>query len=145
MSSNAIRLIGEGRVEEDVGSGAIKPGMLLEKFTSSGDVKVKAHSTSGGFAERAVAVEDALQGKTVDDAYTSGDRVSYLLGKPGDVVQMILNAGEDVDVGDQLISNGDGTVIKATGTPKQIIGSAEEAKDLSASGAVDTLIAVRLW
>ena len=58
-------------------------------------------------------------------------------------------AGENVSIGDKLISAGDGTLIangsETSGTTvRQIVAIATEAEDLSGSGAVDTLIEVRV-
>jgi len=145
-TENRIHLKGEFQREELVAAGTIKPGYLIEQ-TSAG--KFQAHSTEGGYAERIVAVEDALQGNTISDDYSAADLVSANIEAPGNVVQMYLKAGENAAINDDLISAGDGTLIEngseTSGTTvKQIIAKAQEAKDLSGSGAVNTLIAVRL-
>jgi hypothetical protein len=145
--SNQIHLTGEYfRREEDTAAATIKPGYLLEK-TSAG--KVQAHSMEGGWAERAFAIEDALQGDTTSDSYSADDEVSYNLEQPGNVVQAWLKAGENVSKGDALISAGDGTLIKngsegSSTTVRQIIAYAEEALDLSDSGDTATLMDVRV-
>ena len=146
-SENRIHLIGDFRREEAVAVAAISPGHLIEE-DSAGEFQV--HSTEGGYAMRLVAVEDALQGDTIDDAYAADDLVSGNVELPGNEVQMYLAAGENVAIGDNLISAGDGTLIangsEASGvTVRQLIAVAREAKDLSGSGAVDTLIRVMLY
>jgi hypothetical protein len=143
---NTIHLKGMGRHEERVSAGVLSPGHLL--VVNSTD-KVVVHATEGGVAERLFAKEDALQGKTVSQAYASGDVVSILVAAPGDEVQAILKAGEDVDIGDILISAGDGTLIEEGSegsgvVVKQRVAVAIEAVDLSGSGAVNTFIAVRV-
>jgi len=144
--ANRIQLDGDGyRVEEAVAAAAINPGNIVEK-TSAG--KVQKHSTEGGYAQVAVAVEDALQGKTVSDAYASGARVTYHILQRGTRFMALLKAGENVSIGDALVSDGAGRLIKSSNvssgtTVEQIIAWAEEAEDLSASGSSDTLIAVR--
>jgi len=144
--ANQIQLTGGFIHEEADASGVVKPGMLLE--LTSADV-VKAHATEGGYSERAFAVEDALQGDTVDDSYADGALVSYHLVEPGAKVQALIKAGEDISIGDRLVSAGDGTLIAedsvASGTTvKQIIAVAAAACDLSDSGDADTLSAVRV-
>ena len=144
--ANKIVLIGQGRYDEFIAAGAITPGHLIE-MDSAG--KVVVHNSEGAYAERLIAIEDALQGKTVTDAYASGALVPTHVGAPGDVVQMFLKAGENVAIGADLISAGDGSLIAAASvssgvTIEQTIGKATEALDLSASGAVKTLLAVRL-
>lgn len=145
---NMIHLIGDFRREEALASGTVKPGHLLEITSATVDT-VKAHATQGGHAERAFAVEDALQGNEITDDYASGARVEYNVEDPGAVVQAIILAGEDIAKGDKLISNGDGTLIEngseASGvTVRQVIGYALEACDLTGSGAVNTLCTIRL-
>jgi len=143
---NKIHLIGTFRREEIEAAGDISPGHLVEE-DSSGTLVV--HATEGGIAMRAFAVEDALQGNTLDDDYEDGDLVSVNMELPTNEVQAFLKAGEDVDIGDILISAGDGTLIEngseSSGvTVYDYIAVAREAEDLSGSGAVDTLIRVML-
>jgi len=142
---NRIQLIGQFRREEYAAAGTIKPGHLVE-MTSSGTVQV--HSTEGGYAERMVAIEDALQGNDLADSYSAADLVSVNIVEPGAVCYMYIKAGEDIAIGDELISDGDGTLIEngseTSGvTVKQLVAIAVEANDLTASGAVDTRSAVR--
>jgi len=143
---NAIHLIGDFRREEAIASGTVKPGMWLD--TTNQD-KVRAHSTPGGYAERAIAVEDALQGKSINDIYADGALVEFNIVAPGCEVQSILKAGENVTIGTKLVSDGAGRLIAEDSVGsgvvvKQILAIAREAKNLSASGAVDALIAVRV-
>ncbi|RLF28617.1 MAG: hypothetical protein DRN14_03855 [Thermoplasmata archaeon] len=144
--SNQIHSKGDFRREEYTAGGTIKPGYLVE-LNSSGNVV--AHSTEGGYADLLFAVEDALQGNSVDDDYSSGDLVSVNVEAPGNQVEAWIKAGEDIAIGDKLISAGDGTLIEngseTSGTSvQQIIATATEAVDLSGSGAVDTKITVML-
>lgn len=144
--ANKIVLIGMGRHEEAVAAGAITPGHLI-KLDSAG--KVVVHASEGQYAERLFAKEDALQGNTKDTAYASGDVVSYHVAVPGDEIFAYIKAGENVAIGDQLISAGDGTLIKigsvSSGvTVTDVIAVAKEANDLSGSGAANTRSAVRV-
>jgi len=145
-TENQAHLVGDFRREEAVAAATITPGMLTEE-TSAGTFQ--AHSTEGGYAVRLFAEVDALQGNTLTDDYSALDLVSANVELVGNEVQAFLKAGEDVSIGDNLISAGDGTLIAegsaSSGvTVKQIIAKAREAKDLSGSGAVDTLIRVML-
>lgn len=126
---------------EHQANAAISPGMLMEVMSTG---KVKAHATAGGFSERLFAKEDALQGKTKDDAYAEDDMVMGGIARSGDLVLALLYAGSSYSIGNQLISHGDGTLYPTTGTPKQIIATVMEAVDLSASGAENTLALVRV-
>jgi len=147
MAKNRIHNKGFYRHEEaDAGEAGIYPGMLLE-LNSSGDV-IK-HNTEGARAEKAFATEDALQGGTTSTVYTNGEVVTYILPVPGSVVNALIKAGEDIAIGDELISAGDGTLIALGSagsgvTVAEVIAVAEEACDLTASGAANTLSAVRV-
>ncbi len=144
--ANQIMLKGDFRRDEALAGAAISPGDLVE-LNSAG--KVIVHATEGGYAERAFAIEDALQGKDLTTNYAEGDLVQYNIVEVGAEVQAFLFAGEDVAIGEKLISNGDGTLVangsEASGiTVNQIVAVAMEALDLSASGAADTRIDVRV-
>ena len=146
--ANQIQLIGGFRREEALASGGITPGHLLE-ITSATAPTVKVHATEGGYAERAFAVEDALQGQIVSHAYLTTERVSYNIVEPGAVVNAMIQAGQTITIGERLISGADGTLIaedaKASSTTiKQIIAVAVEALDLSDSDLSATLCAVRV-
>jgi hypothetical protein len=145
---NRIHLGGEFVYEEALASGVVQPGMLVE-LTSATASTVRAHATEGGTAERMFALEDALQGNTISDNYASGDLVALCLPLPGSSVFAIIKAGENISKGEKLVSAGDGTLIAentvASGTTvAQVIAVAKEALDLSASGAVNTRLAVRV-
>ncbi len=124
-----IVLIGRGRSEEFYADGAITPGQLL-KINSAGNTIV--HATAGGAAEAMFAVEDALQARTLDDAYAVGDRVSTHIADRGDVIYGWLADNEHVVAGDFLASAGNGDVRKKQSSDIAI-GVALEAVDLTAS------------
>jgi len=145
-TENQVHLIGDFRREEAVAAGAITPGMLIEE-TSAG--KFQAHSTEGGDGALLLAEVDALQGNTLSDDYSTDDLVSANVELPGNEVQAFLKAGENVAIGAFLISAGNGTLIDegsaSSGvTVKKRFAVAREAKDLSGSGAVATLMRVML-
>jgi hypothetical protein len=140
MAEQKIMLAGQFRQIELTADGAISPGMLLEASATG----CTPHATSVGFAERMFAMEDALQGDTVDDDYAADDPVQIALPVPGALVMAMLKAGTNYTKGTQLFSYGDGTLRATTGTPKQLIAIVVDAIDLSASGAVDTLTKVRV-
>lgn len=124
---------------------ALSPGHLLAYGT---DGAVKKHAVAGGRGLVMVALEDALQGKTVDDAYAADDKVQFNIQRTGTRFQGILKAGENVAKGDDLISDGAGRLIAASSSDSsvvvdQVMAYADEAVDLSGSGDVDSFIAVR--
>jgi hypothetical protein len=127
------------RVEEIIAGGAFKPGHLLI-INSAG--KAVVHATSGGYGELLFAAEDALQGKTVTDAYASDEPANVLLGQSGDVVLARLGTSQDIVIGDKLMSDGDGTLAKLTST-NVVLAIALEAID-NDPGSGEVFIKVRL-
>jgi len=112
-----------------IGSGTIKPGMLLDR---SGAVVI-AHGSAGVRANVIrIAEEDELQGKEVGDSYASGAQVITRALLPGDEVNVLLRDGQDIAAGDGLVSNGDGTV-RIVDTDEFPDFIALEALDLSAT------------
>lgn len=124
-----IHLLGQGRIEEGKASEAITPGSLV---ALNSDGEYENHGSAGGYGEALFALEDSLQGKTINDAYAADDIVRIVVAGKGDVVYARLADGEDVGIGDLLTSNGDGTLQKIAGTEKPI-AVAIEALDLSES------------
>lgn len=158
---NKIFLAGHYRAVEAPAAGTIFPGFLIEQAAAG----VQAHSTAGGFAEKMVALEDALQGGTVQGYWginqtgtstATGYTVAGLLAQGPDQVQigivtsgalvnMVLLAGSNYTVGTKLISDGAGHLKPTTGTPSQIIAVIVQNYniDLSPGGSVNTLNPVR--
>lgn len=98
------------RAEEARSVGTTKPGHLLEKVSTG---KVQPHSARGGMNSRMFAREDSYQFRGVDDAYAADEIVFYNEASPGEQVYARLKLGENVAIGDTLISYGDGTLAKA--------------------------------
>ena len=126
--------------EEYEAAGTITPGMLIE-YTSAG--KVQAHSSAGANVIPMLALEDELQGNDIDDDYSSGDQVQCWIPQRGAQALLMVADGQDISVGDLLESDGNGKVqahaADSAGTlyPKQIVGEALEAVDMSGSSAAD--------
>lgn len=93
--------------DEKVASGAITPGMLVERTS---DDKVKAHATAGGPANRLFAVEDAPSGNGLSDTYADANTVLLWHPGPGDQVYAIADdtTGVAIAIGDFVESAGDG-------------------------------------
>jgi hypothetical protein len=139
MPNNTIVLKGnlgtyhdEGRVD----SASILPGYLIRR-TATGTVE--PHGTAGGGAGAGgtvilVAKEDSLQGRTIDDAYADDELVLIHKAQKGDVLQMVLQDGQNATAGGPLTSNGDGTLKVAAGAD-EIMFRALESLNLTAAGA----------
>jgi len=126
--------------EFDAGE-AITPGMLLA-LAADGDVDL--NSSAGLACAKMFALEDELQGRTIDTDYDAADPVQVWTATPGEEVLAWLANGEDVSIGTFLVSNGDGQLkamtaddssdIVAEETP---IAMALEAIDMSGSSGAD--------
>lgn len=139
-AANTIRLGGpDGQMEEFiVASGAtLRAGFLVRRTTAT---ECNVHNVSGGDGATLLIHEDKYQGLGCDDAMAAGTRVYAEYVIPGAKRYARLKASENVAVGDLLISGGDGTLIKTTGTPVKVFAVCEEASNI---GATQNLIMVR--
>jgi hypothetical protein len=122
-------------INEYVANAAITPGMLVELMSTG---KIRKHATASGNAEKTFAIEDALQGKGVDDHYAADDIVRVWSAVPGEVVYAIIADGQTIGIGDKLVSDGLGCLTKCLDdsdddpkAPLSIIGVALEAINLA--------------
>ena len=110
--------------ERPCGSTAITPGMLVELEAAG---TVKPHASADAAVEKAFALEDELQGKSIADNYVAGNPVQIWFANAGEVVYGIMDSGVTPAVGSFVQSNGDGKLkALASGTA---IGVVLEAKD----------------
>lgn len=113
----------------------ILPGHLLSLLSTG---KVDGHPTADGTAVPMFALEDELQGKTIEDAYDTDEIVFVWIPQRGEEVYAVLAADENVVEGDFLVSAGDGELQKmsSSSVDSGVIGIALEDVDLSdSSGA----------
>jgi hypothetical protein len=134
---------GSRRFQAKAAAGTILPGYLVYMTNAAADT-VAIHATaSGNVCPVMVAVEDSLQGKGITDLYTSGAQVQCEILLPGDVFYGMVADGQNIAKGDLLESAGAGTLQKYTADstgiyyPKQIVGQALEAVDMSSSAGAD--------
>jgi len=106
-----ISLKGESIRKERIANAAITPGHLVEVMSTG---KLRVHATIGGDAQKAFAVEDDLQGKNIATAYSANAIAQYEVFQRGAEVYALLADGENVAIGDPLMSGGDGTLKKYT-------------------------------
>jgi hypothetical protein len=109
----------------------IYPGMQVKLDTNGELVK---HSSSGGALgdEKMFAMEDQIQGKTVDDVYADDSIVTVILPYVGCEVNLLLEDGEIVTPAVKVMAGGDAT-IKANSGGTQIIGMSTGSLDLTGS------------
>jgi hypothetical protein len=123
---------------EYVAGSTIIPGQLL---LLDSDGTVKAHDDDApANCMPLFAIEDALQGREIDDVFAAGDPVRCWVPYRGDVVYAILEDGAKVVIGDFLESNGAGYLQKFTSG--KVVGIALEAVDLSGSSGEETSVGV---
>lgn len=137
---STIWLKGEGIVKEALAAGAVTPGHLVERKTTG---KVGVHASAEGSAYPLFAMEKDFVGKGIADAYALDERMQFVTLYPGAECYALLPANAAaVVIGDELVSNGDGTLKKitaavvATTNLRRVVAKALEAIDNSAVGAV---------
>ena len=131
--ANTIILRGDAfTLREDRCNAAMTPGHLIE-FVSGGSSqgRIQKHSTQNGKAAKMFALEADYVGTGVTIAYISGDRVPYADCAPGTIVWAHLASGQNVNRGDYLSSNGDGS-LAAYGGALDPVAQADENANASA-------------
>ena len=114
---------------EDMGRGTITPGATLAEVAGGG----------AGASPIGVLYEDALQGKTIHDQLSANQQARYVIPKKGDVLQVRVASGQDIDRMEGLAANASGLWIAATD------GAVVQALDDSGGVlAEDTLMRVRV-
>ncbi len=108
-----IALKGDYIRKEGIASAAITPGDLIE-FGGANDLRV--HSTVGGKARKAFALENDLIGRDFDAAYALGETVQYGVFVPGSEVYARLVATETCTKGQALQSGGNGRLQTTSAT-----------------------------
>lgn len=121
---------------------AITPGELVETISTG---KFQPHGSAGDPAMPMFAVENDLAGETIDEDYVIDDQVRARVFPPGAVVYAWLANGEDIAIGDRLMSDGLGALTSVgsiSGSLDHTIAMANEAVDTSASGGTRLRIEV---
>lgn len=87
-------------------SEVIVPGMLVERALVGNVFRWKKASAAA--AEAAVATNQSMLNKGVDDVYNIGDLAEVSILQSGGTAWMIVPSGANIAAGAQLGSNGDG-------------------------------------
>lgn len=149
MGKNTIILKNyNNNFEEFTVHAELYPGMLCEMDS---DGELKPHATAGGTVGPVmVAIENALEGEGIADAYAAADKARAIFPVSGDELLMLLADGQNVSKADKLESNGDGylraytpTDSEAGGHEHSLVAVALEALDLS-SGSGDDIAECRI-
>lgn len=133
---NRIVLEGRGRYQDVVSSAGFYPGHLLAKASTG---KYAKFTGQASLTKLVIAVENALVGKTINDAYGADETCGVYEPVKGDKLYVRIPAAATALVdGDLMMSNGDGTFAKRTST-NAILLIADEAVDNS-GGASEVFI-----
>lgn len=138
-----IVLKGKGHHDEGEADSAISPGMAVEMAADGlydQPAGAQAATLKNGLK---IAKEDALQGKTVADAYADGDKLFFYSPLPGDHIHVLVKDAEDIDVGDKGVveGGGSGLFVEAAGSESHF-----QVEFLEGPGAVsgNTLVRARV-
>lgn len=148
MSSKQKILLSDnprGRKLTGVANGTIKPGMRVQIDVSEGRNgnglftfepfdPVGTGTIGNRGAAMMIVLEDAVQGRTVTDAYADDELLQVYCPVIGDELLILLDDGSDaVSFGDMLISRGDGTFTETTGSVES-----EPFQALETVGSIDS-------
>jgi hypothetical protein len=84
--------------------------MLCERFSSGGVAKWRKHSVAGGKSAAAIATDQNMLNKGVDDACAANDLIEVSIGDKGSNWWMLIPSGQNIAAGGYLESNGDGNL-----------------------------------
>lgn len=120
----------DSQYDEGEADATIYPGTLIQ-LAADGKydplVSTAAEALKGA-AGLKIAVEDALQGKTITDAYADGDRVFFYQPKNGDHLNILVSSGQTVVIGSKLIPTiATGEFVVAAGSETRYMFEALEA------------------
>lgn len=88
---------------------ALTPGMGVERFNNGGIIRWQL-AVADVTNPPAVATDQSMLNKDVDDTYAAGDLVEVSILHKGATAWMFIASGQNVAAGDQLGSAGDGTL-----------------------------------
>lgn len=111
---NRIILKGKGHYKEAIASvDGFKPGMAINIAPAGAIFPVTATLKNG----LRVVYEDGNSGKTVDDAYPINETMLYYQPIPGDEINVLVKAGENIVIGDYgIIETASGLFIEVVNT-----------------------------
>jgi hypothetical protein len=118
---------GGGMTQEATANAAITPGALLN-FRSDGKVEENTDATKQ--RPIAVAFENEMFGKGIDDDYAAGESIVYRFLEEGSEWNALVPAAAPaIALGDYVIPGAGGGVVSGAGTSIAAVGIAQEAVD----------------
>lgn len=97
------------QINDLAGSGVITPGHLVERFNAAGVIRWRVATTDIA-GEPAVATDQSVINKGVDDNYATGDLLEVSVLHKGAAAWMLIASGQNINAGDLLGSAGGGTL-----------------------------------
>lgn len=88
----------------------IRPGHLVDRFNNAGVIRWRKHATAAIAVAPAVATEQSMLNKSVDDDYAAGDLMEVSILEKGATAWMLIASGQNITAGQKLESAGDGTL-----------------------------------
>ena len=131
------------REEAKAGEASIYPGQCVE-WSAAGTVlmnNTQGRPTTGLM----IAIENALMGDDVDDAYSNGARVQFHYAVPGDYFALRCKASENIAFGDKITVDNAGDFVEASSGETVVAISMEAAGALTADTLVKCLIVNPEW
>jgi hypothetical protein len=108
---NTVFLGGERvQINDLAASETITPGHLVDRFNSAGVIRWRKHATASIAAAVAVATEQSMLNRGVDDNYLVGELMEVSVLQPGAAAWMFIASGQNIVAGNKLESAGDGTL-----------------------------------
>ena len=83
-------------------SASTTPGMLVERFNNSGVIRWRPSTGNGTAKPPAVATDQSMLNKGVDDVYAANDLAEVSVLHKGAVAWMLIASGQNVVAGDLL-------------------------------------------
>lgn len=140
---NTIFLAGMPFLPQETNSAeAITPGHLVEFVPTGGNTGLlRKHATAGGMATAMFALEVPTPTRIttpanlapIDVPYQVGETVHWVMAQRCELLAFVPASAAAIVKGDPLVSNGDGTLRKASGT-ETVVAIAAEAVNNSAGG-----------
>lgn len=128
---------------------AITPGMLVELYEVTNELKWRANGSATELCAMSVALDkpEEVDNTGIDDAYAANENVHVAYLVPGDEFYGKAVSGETVAIGTLLQSNGNGWLKAATATTQDaMLGRFQAMTELNGGSAItsDTRLRVRV-
>lgn len=108
---NTIFLGGDRTQVNDLAASAtITPGDLIERFNNGGVWRWRRQSTASVGVPMAVATDQSMLNKGVDDDYAANDLVEASILHKGATAWMFIASGQNIAFGNKLEASNDGTL-----------------------------------